>query len=244
MKKLVTMRAALEDPELLGAALLGESWAIWRILLIAAAGEPLDDAERAIFKQFTGREREPGEPIDTWLTVAGRRSGKTTAYAAAITYYSCLVDWADTLALGERGTALFLAPKQEQAMRAARYVRAFIEHSPIMSKLIMNQTQTSLELSNGVDVLVEAANWLTVRGATCVAVCLDECAFLRNAEESTLRDEDLVTALRPSLVTTSGPMLLISSPGTDVGIVHAIHRRHYGPQGDSAMLVVSLIVGR
>src|SRR5262249_3734910 len=46
------------------------------------------------------------------------------------------------------------------------------------------------------------------------------------------------TALRPSLVTTSGPMLLISSPGTDVGIVHAIHRRHYGPQGDSAMLVV------
>src|SRR5262249_8130636 len=146
MKKLVSMREAVTAPDLLGAALRGESWRTGRPLLIAAAGEELTDDERAIFKQFTGRDHEPNEPIDTFLTVAGRRSGKTTAFAAMVVYYSCLIDWAYTLALGERGTALFLAPKQEQAMRAARYVRAFIEHSPIMSKLILNQTQTSLEL--------------------------------------------------------------------------------------------------
>src|SRR5262249_23067455 len=164
--------------------------------------------------------------------VGGLRSGKTTAYAAMVVYYACLVDWADTLALGERGTALFLAPKQEQAQRAARYVRTFIKHSPIMSELIEAETVASLELSNGIDVLVEPATWRTVRGATCVAVCLDECAFLRTDEASQLRDEDLVTALRPSLVTTNGPMLLISSPGNDVGIVHSIHRKHYGSAGD------------
>jgi terminase large subunit-like protein len=238
LKKLVSMREALADRQLLGAALPSDSWSTWRAILIALAGEELTKAERKVFKQFTGRDREPGEPIDTFLAVAGRRSGKTTAMAALVVYYACVVDWTEALSLGERGTALFLAPKQEQAQRAARDVRAFIKHSQIMSRLIENETQVELALSNGIDVIVEAANWRTVRGVTCVACCLDECAFLRNDEESTMRDEDLVTALRPSLVTTAGPMLLISSPGTDIGVVHAIHRRHYGPQGDPLVLVV------
>jgi putative tryptophan/tyrosine transport system substrate-binding protein len=41
--------------------------------------------------------------IDTFLAVAGRRSGKTTAMAAFMVYLACLCDWSDVLALGERG---------------------------------------------------------------------------------------------------------------------------------------------
>ena len=47
----VTMRAALEDPELLGTVLAGDSWRAWRILLIAAMGEALTDDERMIFHE-------------------------------------------------------------------------------------------------------------------------------------------------------------------------------------------------
>ena len=54
-----TMRRALSDPALLGDVLAGDSWAAWRILLIAMMGEPLDDEERAVFKSLTGRENEP-----------------------------------------------------------------------------------------------------------------------------------------------------------------------------------------
>jgi hypothetical protein len=36
-----------------------KSWVTWRTLLIAAMGEQLLDSERQIFKQFTGRDREP-----------------------------------------------------------------------------------------------------------------------------------------------------------------------------------------
>ena len=82
MKKLFSMRDALNDPLLLAAALPGESWASWRTLLIAAVGEELSADERLIFKAFTGREHEPGKMIDTMLTVSGRRSGKTTALSA------------------------------------------------------------------------------------------------------------------------------------------------------------------
>jgi hypothetical protein len=238
MKKLFSMRQALTDPLLLADALRGSSWDAWRTLLIAAVGEELTEAERATFKQFTGRDHEPGQMLDTWLTVSGRRSGKTTALSALVVYLSCLCDWSDDLSLGERGVALYLAPTQDQASRAFRYARTFIEHSPLMKKLIVNQVADGIELSNGIDIEIQAANWRHLRGVTCISVVLDECAFLRNEVDSSNRDEDLITALRPSLVTTNGPMLLISSPGTDAGVVYTIHKQHFGPQGDALILVV------
>jgi hypothetical protein len=238
VRKLVTMRKALGDAALLGDALKGPSWEVWRVLLIAACGERLSKAERLVFEKFTGRSAEPGALIDTWLTVSGRRSGKTTAAAAMVVYLSCLCDWSKDLSLGERGVALYAAPSQAQAGRAFRYAREFVRHSPLMRKLVVSETATSIALSNGIDIEVEAANWRTVRGATCVAIVLDEVAHLRSEPESSNRDEDLITALRPSLVTTGGPMLLISSPGGDIGVVHAFHRRHYGKDGDRLMLVV------
>jgi hypothetical protein len=39
MKPRTSLRAALEDPALLGKALPGDSWKAWRIILIAAMGE-------------------------------------------------------------------------------------------------------------------------------------------------------------------------------------------------------------
>jgi hypothetical protein len=58
MRPLVSMRAALGDPDLFGRVFAGESWAAWRVLLIAAMGEVLDDDERAVFEALTGA-RQP-----------------------------------------------------------------------------------------------------------------------------------------------------------------------------------------
>jgi hypothetical protein len=65
----------LADPALLGDALPGESWSSRRKLLIASVGEELTAAERETFKALAGREREPGEMVEVFLCVAGRRSG-------------------------------------------------------------------------------------------------------------------------------------------------------------------------
>jgi len=57
MTPLIPMRRALEDPDLFGRILSGESWRGWRVLLIAAMGEPpqkrLGEACQA-FKAFIG----------------------------------------------------------------------------------------------------------------------------------------------------------------------------------------------
>ena len=61
------MRAALSDPDLFGKVLPGESWAKWRVLLIAIVGERLTEDERVIFEALTGRQNEPGSPVEEVL---------------------------------------------------------------------------------------------------------------------------------------------------------------------------------
>ena len=43
LRKLITMREALESPAYFGTLLAGDSWAAWRVMLIAIVGEALTD---------------------------------------------------------------------------------------------------------------------------------------------------------------------------------------------------------
>jgi hypothetical protein len=85
-KVAVTMRKALSDPQLLGNVLAGESWRRWRTLLVSLMGEALTDDERVIFKDLTGREREPLERVEEFWGVIGRRGGKSRAAAALVVF--------------------------------------------------------------------------------------------------------------------------------------------------------------
>jgi hypothetical protein len=198
VKKLVTIREALSDATLLADALPGESWTGW-ILLIAAMGEPLSEAERAIFT-FTGREAEPGVMVETSLTVAGRRSGKSRAMAVLCVYLACLCDWSEDLAIGD---SLCVGGHRSFASAVRARDRADAGHT--------------VALSRGVDLEVQCASWRRSRGGTAVAIVLDECAFVHNADDAANSDAEIIVALRPSLA-TGGPMLLTSSPSTMEGV--------------------------
>jgi len=86
----VALRQALADSQLLGNTLTGDSWLPWRTLLIASMGEELSGAERALFKQLTGREREPGQRVEEFVGVVGRRGGKSRAISVIATYVAAL----------------------------------------------------------------------------------------------------------------------------------------------------------
>jgi hypothetical protein len=238
MKKLVPMREALRDRHLLGDALPGDSWSAWRTLLIAATGEALTDDERVTFKALTGRDREPGQMIETLLVVAGRRSGKTKAISVLSVYLSTLCSWEDNLSLGERGLALFLAPTERQAVVAHRYAEAIVDHVPLLQGLVENRTANALALKRNIDLETQPAHWRFSRGFTSVSITLDECAFLYTADDAANSDVELLIALKPSLSTTGGPMLLTSSPSNMEGIVYRLWKRHHGAQGDPRCLVV------
>ncbi|GLQ78082.1 hypothetical protein GCM10007881_15980 [Mesorhizobium huakuii] len=237
MKPLVTMRQALTDPQLLGGALPGDSWRIWRTLLIAAMGEPLTDDEREAFAAVTGRPEEPHQRVDEMWCVVGRRAGKTRAAGALAAYSSALCDWTDRLAPGERGVFPILAASTSQADRAYQHAIGILQHSPVLrGQIIGDPTSETIRLSSRVDITIKPANFRTIRGITAVGAVCDELAFW-HIEGSRNPDREILAALRPALITTGGPLLVISSPYARRGELYRTYKADFGPEGDPSILV-------
>jgi hypothetical protein len=233
-----TMRRALSDPALLGDVLAGDSWRAWRILLIATMGEALDDEERAIFAKLTGRAVEPGERVEELWAIVGRRGGKSRAMAVLIVFLACFVDYQPVLASGERPVVLCLGQNSKQAAIVFNYVAAIIASKPLLAKLVKAALAETLSLTNGVDIEIRAASFRGVRGITAVAVIADEIAFWYSDETGSANpDSAILDAVRPSLATTGGPLIAISSPYARRGEAYATWARHFGEKGDSRILV-------
>jgi hypothetical protein len=237
MKPTVSLREALTDPALLGTILTGVSWRPWRVVLIAAMGEQLLPDERELFRKLTGRDSEAAERVDELWGVIGRRGGKTRAGATLAAYIAALCDHRTNVAPGERPLVLFIAQNQRQAAVAFNYCAGIFDSVPLLSGLVTSRTSDTLSLSCGVDLEVRAASFRGIRGVTAVAVIADEAAFWYS-DESANADSEILNAVRPTLATTGGPLVVISSPHAQSGEVYSTYRSHFGPQGDRRILVV------
>jgi hypothetical protein len=237
MKPKVSLRRALSDRKLLGNALAGDSWRPWRVLLIAAVGERLTDSERKIFHKLTGRAREPGKPVHELIAVVGRRGGKSRAMAVLLCWLAGLCDHRSTLAPGERGVALLISRDQRIAKIILGYVEGILEDSPVLRSLIKNRTQDTLELSNHITVEVRPANFKTLRGPTYVCIVADEVAHWFTSVDFANPDVEVLAAVRPGLMTTRGPLIMVSSAYAQAGVLYESYRRDYGSEGSPGILV-------
>ena len=234
----ISMRKALNDPNLLGDVLKGETWAAWRVLSIALMGEALTDAERSVFQRLTGREREPGERVEEFWAVVGRRGGKSRAIAVLACYIALLVRYDGIAAPGERLLVLCLAQNAKQAKVTFDYIKAIVKGVAMFARLIASETGDWLSLTNGVDIEVRAASFRGLRGATCVAIVCDEISFWHGERGSSLNpDSAILAALRPSLATTNGLLAAISSPYARRGELWRAYSQHFGEKGDPLILV-------
>ena len=203
MRPQVNLRKALSDPHLLGSALPGDTWKPWRTLLIVAMGEELTEDERAIFKQMTAREREPGERVNEVVAVVGRRGGKSKSMATFATYVAGLCDHSDALVPGEKGILLCVALDQRVAKIVLDYCQAAFERSPILKQLVANRTQDAIELTNGISIEVRPVSFRKLRGPTYVAVIADELAFWYVDAVYANPDIEVLNAVEPGLATTA-----------------------------------------
>jgi len=235
MKPKVTLRQALADPQLLGGMLTGDSWDGWRTLLIAGMGEALTDAERETFAKLTGRKREPLQRIEELVAVVGRRGGKSRASAVLAAYLGGLCE--HPLVPGERGVLLCIAPDQRQAKITLEYCAAAFDASPILRQLIVNRTADTLELANNISIEVRSSSFRRLRGPTFCGVILDEGAFLYSDDWNQNTDAEILSACRPGLSTTGGPLIIASSPYARRGVLWETFKRHFGPEGDPLILV-------
>ena len=236
MRPLVSMRAALADPDLFGAIFAGPSWDGWRVLLIAIVGEELTTDERIVFEGLTGRQREPLERVDEAWCCIGRRSGKTRAMAVLAAYIAALCDHSDALAPGERATLPIMSASVWQSNKAFQYLEGIFSGVRALAALVTNKTADTISLSNSVDVECRPANFRTIRGVTAIAIIADEVAYWRN-ENSANPDKEILDAARPALATTNGLIVCISSPYAKRGELWNAYKRDYGQAGDPRILI-------
>ncbi len=236
IRKLVTMREALESPAYFGTLLGADSWRGWRVLLVAIMGEPLYADERPVFTELTGREYAPGEAVEEFWAAIGRRAGKTRAMAVLAAYLAVCIDYRAVLAPGERGLLPIMAASTLQAQQAFNFTAGMFETAPNLRGLVTAQTADTLVLSTGIDIQVRPASFRTIRGITAIGAIADEVAFWRS-DDSANPDKEILNAVRPSLATTGGLLVAISSPHAKRGELYTIYRRHYGPSGHPRILV-------
>ena len=142
MRVKVPLRQALNDPRLLGNCLVGPTWRVWRILLIAAAGEELTEEERVEFKRLTKRDCEPRQLVRLFAAIIGRRGGKSFAMAVFLCWVATLCY--HSLAPGEVGVALCVSRDQRVAKIILGYVAGILSASPVLAGLTANRTADTI----------------------------------------------------------------------------------------------------
>jgi hypothetical protein len=209
-----------------------DTWRPWRVFLAALFGLPIAEEDLALFRQCTGLDAPPpGGTNEAWL-ICGRRAGKSFTLALIACFLACFPDWRPLLAPGEIGTLKVIAVDRRQARTIHRYCRALISRVPVMAALIEHSSDEEIVLNNGIAIEIQTASFRSTRGYTVIAALVDEVAFLPNDEASASSDTELLAAIRPSMATVKGAMLLCSSsPYARRGELWNTYRRWHGRPG-------------
>jgi hypothetical protein len=216
----------------------GDTWRGWRIILKAAFGQPLAPEEVAFFSTVSGGRLPPTRRVKELWCIVGRRGGKDSTASVIAVEAARLVD-TSKLRPGERPIVACLANTREQATIAWRYIKGYFDtNRSLLPWLDHGITGHTIELSNGVDIVVATNNFRAPRGYPIACAILDEVAFYRS-EESATPDVETYRALRPGMLTIPNSMIVgISSPHKKSGLLFKKFEDHFGQDDDSDILVI------
>jgi hypothetical protein len=227
---------AIDDPNVFGTHFRADTWDAWRSFLAALFALPMTPEQLAIFQKCTGRAAPSTTPLqEAWLCI-GRRGGKSFVLAVIAVFLACFRDWREYLGPGERATIMIVAADRRQARVIMRYCRGLLKAVPMLARVIESETRESIDLSNQITIEVHTASFRSTRGYSIVAALLDELAFW-HGEESTDPDTEVINAIKPSMATIPGAILLCaSSPYARRGALWDAHRKHFAKDGDPILV--------
>ncbi len=101
-----------------------------------------------------------------------------------------------------------------------------------------NITADTIALKNCIDIQIRPASFRTIRGITAIAAIAEECSFWQS-DDSRNPDKEILAAIRPAMATTGGTLFAIGSPHARKGETWATFRKHFGPDGNPAILVAN-----
>ncbi|MDF3625777.1 hypothetical protein [Brytella acorum] len=228
---------AMRDPNLFGPHFTGDTWGAWEAFLDALFALPMSETALTLYRQHTGRTAPPAEAFVMAALICGRRAGKSRILGLIATYLSAFRDYTPYLAPGEVATVAVIASDRKQARTIFRYISGALASVPMLARMVQDETNETIMLSNRVVIEIATASFRVTRGYTFAAVLADETAFWRSDDTSANPDEEIIKAIRPGLSTIPGSMLLLaSSPYAKRGILYKTFRKYWG-QDDARVLV-------
>jgi hypothetical protein len=168
---------------------------------------------------------------EVWITW-GRRSGKTSIFAASAAVAAVLSPFEKHLGVGEVGRVIVTAPKREQTRQFRDAVHG------ILTLLGVPHTPRGSEIEVGRALVVTStADEMSGRSGTAILAVVDECAFLPTEEGSAGRDVDVIASVKPTLATIpTSKLLVISSPWRTSGVHFETTSKHFGKVGPIVVL--------
>jgi hypothetical protein len=138
---------------------------------------------------------------------------------------------------GEVGYLLVCAQDQRTADQMLDYAEEAFRASPILSQLIASRVQHELRLTNNIVITVRAADAKRLRGLTLIDFIADEMGHWPTDELGANPDAEVLAAVRPGLLTTSGKIWVGSTPYARKGELFRLFNKHHGAHGDPLILV-------
>ncbi|GAB4153539.1 MAG: hypothetical protein Tsb009_30000 [Planctomycetaceae bacterium] len=163
-----------------------------------------------------------------------RRYDELIADAGA--YEAVLAGRHTGLARGEIGLVAVISPTRFQSRIVRNYLRAIFD-TPLLANEVTRETGDGFTLNNGVEIQIMTGDWRSVRGFSLLAAIVDEAAFFGLDAESKVRsDTELIRAIQPSLATTGGKLIGISSPYAKKGWCYQQWKRNFGNDNGRALV--------
>jgi hypothetical protein len=215
------------------------TWARWFAILRVMFGLPLrHEWQRRFIRQVTGRNPRTLSPdgYRTVLILAGRRSGKSKIAGLCASYMAALSGRESVCSPGELPMVSVVSPSRVQSRIIKSYARAALR-SELLDDFITSDQRDVCTLENGVALRITTGSYAASRAYTTIAAIVDEICFFQQSEEARLSDTELIRSIRPSLLTTRGLLLAISTKYRTRGWAYTTWKKHFG-NDKSRILVI------
>jgi hypothetical protein len=229
----LTLIDNMKDPNLLGQFFPDlESRRAWFCKYRAKNALPPEPGDLELFHKHTGRTRWPTVPCIEDHDICGVRSGKTE-WTACETLHDAIFK-KHSLAPGEKGYCLVVAPTKRQSGLFKRYLSHYFNENDFFRQFLESETSEEIRLNNNVIICVLASDYRSLRGYTAIRADVEEVSYMNL--EGSKPDLEIIRSLRSRLITTVGRLHTIGSPYSRRGFQWEMFKKHWG-RDDSPILI-------
>lgn len=179
--------------------------------------------------------------------VCGARGGKSYVLVALRLVWGMMTRDLSSLAPGQHGVSLVVAPDLRLSREVVNYARGIINGSPPLRACLGQDSTESLTMTRpdgkvaSFLALPATRGGSALRGRSLIDAALDESAFFRD-DSFVVNDIELFKAVRPRVL-PGGQVIVASTPWTRTGLLYDLFSSNWGnPQSAIAVHAPTLML--